>query len=633
VSREKRISVLGMGFGAFLILFATLLTGERVAIQFSPFTKLPQGAEERLESFRLFFLILGFILYALSLASYKGFLDLRKKLETLSLRLTKYSSFLGTFGIGSLWLAPPLFFHFQDPLLLPFKLLAADAFYYLTVAQNFTQTQFFTFDTIHPTNGFHPLWQYTLAFLFFWKASWSLEDQIFWTFWFQWALVGLSLRWWVKIVYRKTASYFWVFITFFPGFYYALVLGIEPRFGTLWSFLNGMESAYVLFFGAACLFRIQEKWPTSPRQAFFLGVLLSALVLSRLDEIFLYLVVFFFVERERKGLGKYLLFPGLFNISLYLFYNFQSTGMFLPVSGQFKQGLGFLSNFYFMLEFFLPSLLLPLNLYETELSFWFSTSWRMLQLGFPLGVALLVYGILGYPLLRDVAQEERARRGENRFERIVSAYLLLKGFYHFFCVGIWHQGSWYNPLCLVGANVLISFCLYDQKSKFSLAFLRGGQFFLGAMSLIFLHVFWLQQSASSTHERLYEWFQRREFVQEILDKKAKGEYLLAFEDGILAYTLKRPTMNGLGLCLDQAGAQAKKEGRLLEDAYQKGFRILCTLTYNTWTPQSTKPLELYLQEVFYLAAERPSLGGWEFELLYFDWKSQAIFLKFFPKIH
>ncbi len=38
-----------------------------------------------------------------------------------------------------------------------------DAFYYLIIARNFAQTGVPTFDGMHATNGFHPLWMLLLA--------------------------------------------------------------------------------------------------------------------------------------------------------------------------------------------------------------------------------------------------------------------------------------------------------------------------------------------------------------------------------------------------------------------------------------------------------------------------------------
>ena len=41
-----------------------------------------------------------------------------------------------------------------------------DAYYYFKIASNITQGFGITFDTINPTNGFHPLWMLVLLPLF-----------------------------------------------------------------------------------------------------------------------------------------------------------------------------------------------------------------------------------------------------------------------------------------------------------------------------------------------------------------------------------------------------------------------------------------------------------------------------------
>jgi hypothetical protein len=55
--------------------------------------------------------------------------------------------------------------------------------------------------------------------------------------------------------------------------------------------------------------------------------------------------------------------------------------------------------------------------------------------------------------------------------------------------------------------------------------------------------------------------------------------LLSFDDGIEAYSLGLPTMSGLGFALDKQAFEAKKEGRLLQVAYDRGFKWLTTLIY------------------------------------------------------
>src|SRR5262245_6448745 len=45
-------------------------------------------------------------------------------------------------------------------------LLLDDGYYYLNIARHLAQGDGFTFDGLHPTNGFHPLWQLLLVPLF-----------------------------------------------------------------------------------------------------------------------------------------------------------------------------------------------------------------------------------------------------------------------------------------------------------------------------------------------------------------------------------------------------------------------------------------------------------------------------------
>ncbi len=43
------------------------------------------------------------------------------------------------------------------------RYLVDDAFYYFIIAENVLRGQFFTFDGITTTNGFHPLWVFIIA--------------------------------------------------------------------------------------------------------------------------------------------------------------------------------------------------------------------------------------------------------------------------------------------------------------------------------------------------------------------------------------------------------------------------------------------------------------------------------------
>src|SRR4051812_7873907 len=71
---------------------------------------------------------------------------------------------LGIFTFCLVFL-PMYFTYFKFRSGVAFNFLAGDVFYYLDIARNSQSVPFFTFDGVHATNGFHPLWQYLLSLL------------------------------------------------------------------------------------------------------------------------------------------------------------------------------------------------------------------------------------------------------------------------------------------------------------------------------------------------------------------------------------------------------------------------------------------------------------------------------------
>lgn len=55
--------------------------------------------------------------------------------------------------------------------LLDNSILPDDAFYYFEIAENFTSDYMITFDDLSPTNGFHPLWLFSIIPIFFLTSS------------------------------------------------------------------------------------------------------------------------------------------------------------------------------------------------------------------------------------------------------------------------------------------------------------------------------------------------------------------------------------------------------------------------------------------------------------------------------
>jgi hypothetical protein len=121
-----------------------------------------------------------------------------------------------------------------------------------------------------------------------------------------------------------------------------------------------------------------------------------------------------------------------------------------------------------------------------------------------------------------------------------------------------------------------------------IAFTIGKKFILHIPILLICAVFIVLLSGNSilsnkervNHNQVFEdLFARRLDIKIALLKIDPNLRLLSFDDGIEAYALGLPTMSGLGFALDKQAFDAKKEGRLLTVAYDRGFKWLTTLTY------------------------------------------------------
>ncbi|MCH7709625.1 MAG: hypothetical protein IH884_14145, partial [Myxococcales bacterium] len=104
--------------------------------------------------------------------------------------------------------------------------------------------------------------------------------------------------------------------------------------------------------------------------------------------------------------------------------------------------------------------------------------------------------------------------------------------------------------------------------------------------------------------------------------------VLSFDDGIVAFALERPSMNGLGLEIDREAVEARKGGRLLEIAHARGFRLLTSLNYPFADELEAQELRTRLEAWPQLEAE--PLEAWSFEIVHRDPASGAWFIRFEP---
>jgi hypothetical protein len=208
-----------------------------------------------------------------------------------------------------------------------------DASYYLTAARNLAAGRGLTFDGIHPTNGFHPLWLLMLVPLFLLHAT--PETMIRLVALLQAILLSLAyLVFWrtqSKLFSARTAA-----ITAIPFVYFVFLPCI-----------NGMESALLILMIAILygyglhLTQTQPNW----RRAALLGLILGCVLLARLDMIFIALCLlgwfshrFFPIETRSRAVAAVLVcsLAAAALVGPYLAFNYLKFGSVMPISGALK---------------------------------------------------------------------------------------------------------------------------------------------------------------------------------------------------------------------------------------------------------------------------------------------------------
>jgi hypothetical protein len=207
--------------------------------------------------------------------------------------------------------------------------LLDDGYYYLQVAWNISRGAGSTFDSIHPTNGYHPLWQLTLVPLH-WifgrpDAAWAavvLQTLLF-------AGSGLVLH---RIVLRSGGTA----LTAAAG---CAAWVLNPW---LWGkgAMSGMETGLLLLLVGLAL-RSLLQTADSGEGGWRLGGLLALAVAARLDAVALAAAaaaVLAAAGRRRGALRAAL--PPAGYLAVYLPVNLALFGGATPVSGWIKSGVG-----------------------------------------------------------------------------------------------------------------------------------------------------------------------------------------------------------------------------------------------------------------------------------------------------
>jgi hypothetical protein len=208
-----------------------------------------------------------------------------------------------------------------------------DASYYMTIARNVASGTGVTFDGIHSTNGFHPLWLLMLVPLFLLHKP--PETMIRLVALFQMMLLSLAyvlfLRTQLRLFPARTAALsavLFVPLVFFPS-------------------INGMETAVlilalvILYYYGARISQLGLDW----RRAAVLGVIIGFVLLARVDMIVLPMVLTGFgvghalAAENRARVVSMAVVCGLATLAVvapYLVFGYREFGTITPISASLK---------------------------------------------------------------------------------------------------------------------------------------------------------------------------------------------------------------------------------------------------------------------------------------------------------
>ena len=494
----------------------------------------------------------------------------------------------------------------------PFRYFSADAFYYFAIARNAILHGSLSFDQHFPTNGFHPLWQglVCLGYAACHTAGLGEVTFLYWVLLLNLLLVAAATVYLGCAVGAAGLRLSMLFLLLPVGVYALIVSpawlryvltgslaaqnpyeGSQPLYGTLWSYVNGMESSLVLFFFAVCAhWHVRQRDDgQSLSSAVVCGLLLSCLCLSRLDHVFFpvsYLSLVFLEawRRRNAALLRFALSASLVfgaSMAAYMGANWLYVGAPLPVSGTLKTTF---PRFNTQCLAGIRSLVAEFNR-----PFWLSFFWREAQLLIPVFFALFFLGSLAF---RAAPWRRKGGNGPvlNRFDEylgVTAVSVILLASYNFLFVPLSLQGHWYYPVSTLFCTLVpLSFAGRWKPSSHGG---RGRSRWVSMAVLVGLQlaVFVLLHRRLDYHRR-YSAFYLSESKNVVERYGARAVRLLCHDDGIVAFSLPFPTMSGTGLALDKEAARRYRDETILGLALDRGFDRVTTLVYQNFHEKLTK---------------------------------------------
>jgi hypothetical protein len=473
-----------------------------------------------------------------------------------------------------------------------FNYYAADTFYYLTVARNYGQFGFFTFDGRFPTNGFHPLWQVFTGISFQLGKTFRFSEPIVMInifllcVFFNTLALGLIAR-----AFQNGRGIIPVWLVGLPVGIYALLLApFETRFGTLWSFTNVMETSTVILGYSLLLWLVSRSgWLESYHSATLTGLTLSWITLARLDHGLLALAVgigvlgLAWVKKSRQILKMGIIAGTILMIvlAIYLIVNQVTTGLWLPVSGSTK------STFPDPVGWSIKISEIQQVLTKFGRPDFGASLWRYTQIILPLFLIVPVLGLWIYRILR------RRLDPLLYFWGITGIFVVLLGLYNFLYVPTYDQGHWYFPVSIMWMSLV---CI-DGLGKIQV-FERARGWLTAGMIIGGILFYGGVYQKITPNERYAILYNERSLIQNHFVNQTPQ--IVEYDDGIIAFTSELETMSGFGFCLDAEASQAERENHLLDLAYSRGYRFIASYYYfgSQFSAKATpEEISTYLQNM------------------------------------
>ncbi|WP_323036951.1 hypothetical protein [Pararhodobacter sp.] len=515
----------------------------------------------------------------------------------------------------------------------PFWFLAGDAYLYLGIGEASSGWSM-SYDGLRATNGFHPLWQVWVRLVTN-IADGPLQVMTLVAYsaialtWAGVLLLGAAIR-------RLTGSWLLAMLVV-PGVYY-LVIGQALRNLPIWGFYDGMEAGLAFFIAGllAWLIARLDHTDRSRRLWQIIGLTLAALVLTRLDEVFLILaltaaVTFWpgraFVRRITDA--AWIACPSALAVAGFIGWSYATTGLLSPVSGAAKGEGAFLANSWVTLATFFAPLIdvrEALTSYEAGRQTLLGGAFRVVELVIP---ALFALGF-GTLTLR--------RHRENPWAPALVGFcggVILKALYHLTAVNYWHQASWYFAVAMMVMTLGTAILLAPAARRLSRAGAGAAALALGSVTMLHASLWSASLMTNTVRLEQRDFWQTRAATQSALYARDPDIRVMEFGDGLLNFTFDFPVRHGFVFAGDGQSLTALRESRLLRDGYDDGFTVLSSFEYlavpegaETWTSDQ---IRAFLQNSFLDGRIKAELPDFDFEMLYIHRPTNVPFIRLIPR--